>query len=127
MDAVRRPIVVKLKMTGGQVVQGCDVYIGRQQSQGGWRLKKSEWCNRFTLKVHGDKCIELFKEELYEKVRNDPDTWIPKLVALEGLTIGCWCHPLPCHGNVIADLVVKVCEAERSEEAGDAWVKEMWG
>jgi len=131
MDLVRRPIVVKLKRSGGQIVQGCDVYIGRQQSQGGWNLKKSKWHNQFTVKQYGDKCVELYKEELYQKVRDDPDTWLPELVSLEGLTLGCWCQTngigSVCHGNVIADLVVKVCEAGRSEEAMDAWVKEMWG
>jgi hypothetical protein len=123
----QRPKVVKLKRTKGEIVQDCDVYIGRDQNQGGWRLKKSIWHNRFTVKVHGDRCIELYKEEFYQKVRDDPDTWIPLLVDLEGKTLGCWCAPAPCHGNVIADLVVKVVNAANNEEGSDAIIAELWG
>lgn len=47
-------------------------------------MKKSRWQNQFTVKKYGNKAVVLYKEELYQKVRNDPDAWIPELVALEG-------------------------------------------
>ena len=50
-------------------------------------------------------CIE---KSYIKKVRDEPETWIPELIELEGLTLGCWNHPgVPCHGDVIADLVVR--------------------
>jgi hypothetical protein len=39
--------VVKLRRSGGQLVQGCDVYIGRAINQGGWNLPCSKWHNPF--------------------------------------------------------------------------------
>jgi hypothetical protein len=106
-----KPTVVHLKRKGGQIVQDCDVYIGRSQTQGGWNLKKSEWANRFSAKTYTrEESIRLYKNEFYEKVLNDLDTWIPKLEELRGKRLGCWCSPLPCHGNVIADLVEDVCK-----------------
>jgi hypothetical protein len=106
-----KPIVVHLKRKGGQVVQDCDIYIGRNQSQGGWNLKKSEWANDFTTKSYSrEESIELYRKQLYEKVLYDSETWIPKLEELRGKRLGCWCSPLQCHGDVIADLVENVCK-----------------
>lgn len=119
-----KPTVVHLKIKGGKVVQDCDVYIGRQQSQGGWNLKKSEWANEFSAKKYTrEESIQLFKQDFYEKVRTDFDTWLPKLESLRGKTIGCWCAPLPCHGNVIADLVEDVCKM--IDEQDEAIVETM--
>ena len=36
-----RPIVVRPRVKGGVIVQDCDIYIGRKQTQGGWNLKES--------------------------------------------------------------------------------------
>lgn len=71
-----------------------DVYIGRP----------SEWGNPYVLKseqVRGST-IDAYREYLWREVRKNPEEMIHKLRALEGKTLGCWCHPKPCHGNVIA-------------------------
>lgn len=68
-----------------------DVYIGRP----------SKWGNPFTIGKDGTR------EEVVEKYL----TWVltqPDLMAdvhtLHGKTLGCWCAPQMCHGDVLAEL-----------------------
>lgn len=42
-----------MKRKGGEVVQGCDVYIGRRMTMGGWSLPASPWANPFSVKGRG--------------------------------------------------------------------------
>lgn len=76
-----------------------DVYIGRG----------SIWGNPFTH-LEG-KSLAKYKvstrEEAIEKYRE----WVVKqpkimerLPELKGKTLGCFCHPKPCHGDVLAEL-----------------------
>ena len=68
-----------------------DVYIGRP----------SKWGNPFVIGRDGSR------EQVIAKYR----TWVlarPELVAalpeLRGKTLGCWCAPQACHGDVLAEL-----------------------
>ena len=68
-----------------------DVYIGRP----------SKWGNPFAIGADGTR------EQVIEKYRR----WLiaqPALMAalpeLRGKTLGCWCAPQACHGDVLADL-----------------------
>lgn len=72
-----------------------DVYIGRP----------SKWGNPFTIGKDGNR------EQVIEKYRN----WIikqPNLMSdlheLKGKTLGCWCSPKACHGDVLAELVCEL-------------------
>eukprot|EP01116_Phalansterium_solitarium_P003801 TRINITY_DN14627_c0_g1_i1.p2 TRINITY_DN14627_c0_g1~~TRINITY_DN14627_c0_g1_i1.p2 ORF type:complete len:144 (-),score=42.73 TRINITY_DN14627_c0_g1_i1:341-772(-) len=94
--------VVRMQRRNGVVVQGCDVYIGRQCNMGGWRLPKSKWFNPFTNKEHGSSERVIAKFEEY--IRNQPDL-MDSLGELRGKTLGCWCKPQPCHGDVLCRLV----------------------
>ena len=129
---------MKLKISGGKVTQDCDVYIGRNQSQGGWKLKKSIWVNPFTVKEHGlEEAIRFYTEHLKEMIRSDFNLWLPRLLELEGRTIGCWCHEKPqvtrpvkitCHGDVIANMVEDLSalvNSDLSEEEFDVKVTEF--
>lgn len=113
-----KPSVVHLKRKGGKIVQDCDVYIGRGQSQGGWNLKKSEWANEYSAKTYTrEESIRLYRKDLYRKVLDDLETWLPKLIDLTDKSLGCWCSPLPCHGEVIADLVGDILKIlEKTDE-----------
>jgi hypothetical protein len=92
------PTVVKIKRRGGEVVVGCDIYIGRQCNMGGWRLKRSVWANPFPVGTKHTLDESLF---LYEKhVRETPDL-IARLPELSGKVLGCWCKPERCHGDVL--------------------------
>ncbi len=70
----------------------CDIYIGRP----------SKWGNPFHVGPDGTR------QEVIAKYR----AWIaqqPKLMKalpeLEGKTLGCWCKPEACHGDVLVELV----------------------
>lgn len=65
-----------------------DVYIGRP----------SIWGNPFEIGRDGTRA------EVIEKYSN----WIKgqdlPFETLKGKTLGCWCHPLPCHGDILMKL-----------------------
>lgn len=68
-----------------------DIYIGRP----------SEWGNPFVIGPDGDR------SEVIEKYRQ----WIltqnhlmNKIHTLRGKTLGCWCAPQACHGDVLLEL-----------------------
>jgi hypothetical protein len=69
-----------------------DVYIGRP----------GKWGNPFEIGRDGTRA------EVIEKYRE----WIltqPHLLAqldeLKGKVLGCWCSPLPCHGDILVELI----------------------
>jgi hypothetical protein len=75
-----------------------DVYIGRP----------SKWGNPFS---HKDGTLAQFKVETREEAISSFEKWIsdqPELLSaleeLKGKTLGCWCAPLPCHGDVLKRL-----------------------
>lgn len=75
-----------------------DVYIGRP----------SKWGNPFS---HLDGTLAEFKVASRDEAISAYREWIqtqPDLLAslseLKGKTLACWCHPLPCHGDVLAEL-----------------------
>ncbi len=81
-----------------------DVYIGRP----------SKWGNPYS---HKDGTLAKFKcnsrEEAVEKyeehLRNDED--LMRLIKyLDGKTLGCWCKPLPCHGDIIIKVLNELKE-----------------
>lgn len=105
MDEPPPTTVVHLKRKGGVVVQGCDVYIGRKNCQGGWKLEQSKWANPFTVKQYGDKAVEMFEEY----IRKSP--LIDEIEELRHMKLGCWCvdsdpkKSKPCHGNVLIKIL----------------------
>jgi hypothetical protein len=72
-----------------------DVYIGRP----------SKWGNPFSIGKDGTR------EQVISKYRE----WLGKngsqrlhdLHELEGKTLGCWCKPQACHGDVLIELIKK--------------------
>ena len=97
--------VVRLRRKGGQIVQDCDVYIGRRLCMGGWNLPQSEWANPFTVKeCGGDASVAVAKYRMY--ILEQPDL-LEKVHTLRGKTLGCWCKNRPddpCHGDVLVEL-----------------------
>ncbi len=97
--------VVKLKRSQGQVVQDCDVYIGRKCTLGGWNLPASKWHNPFTVKECGsaEEAIRKYEEYIVKQ-----PLLMASLSELKGKTLGCWCKIKPtdpCHGDVLVKLV----------------------
>lgn len=98
---VRSCNVVKIQRKNGQVLQWCDVYIGRSCHRGGWNLSKSKWHNPFVVGKHGDVTEVLFQYENH--VRNS--YLINDIDELYGKTLGCWCAPNYCHGHILQKLL----------------------
>ena len=69
-----------------------DVYIGRP----------SKWGNVFVIGIHGNReeVIAKYKEYILSK----PEL-LQDLKELKGKTLGCFCKPLPCHGDVLIELI----------------------
>ena len=69
-----------------------DIYIGRP----------SKWGNPFQIGKDGTR------EEVIEKFRNWINTQsdlLKDLHELKGKTLGCWCKPKSCHGDVLVELI----------------------
>ena len=90
--------VVHLKRSNGQIVQGCDIYIGRACYMG-WELPQSKWHNPFTVKEYGTNAIILYEQY----IRSSP--LMKDIEELRGKTLGCWCKPNPCHGDVLVKIL----------------------
>lgn len=69
-----------------------DVYIGRP----------SKWGNPFTMGKDGtrEEVIEKYKEWILTQ-----HELLSQLIELKDKTLGCWCSPQACHGDVLARLV----------------------
>lgn len=80
-----------------------DVYIGRP-SRFGNPCKINEPCPVCGHEAHNRAgAIACYERYARDKVFTDP-TWFADVVALRGKRLGCWCSPLPCHGDVLARL-----------------------
>lgn len=78
-----------------------DIYIGRP----------SKWGNPYTHISDKDTLAEFVvssREEAIEKYRdyilNKPEL-LEALNELEGKTLGCWCKPKSCHGDILLELL----------------------
>ena len=97
--------VVRIRRKGGEIIQDCDVYIGRRLTMGGWKLSDSKWRNTFTVKEYGrDMAIKLYENY----IRSNPQL-MNDLKELKGKRLGCFCKPSPCHGDVLVNLVEEFC------------------
>jgi hypothetical protein len=98
--------VVRIRRSGGKVVQGCDVYIGRRCTYGGWDLPQSKWHNPFSIQQCGGSAkVAVERYESY--IRNTP-ALMASLEELRGKVLGCWCKERPddvCHGDVLVRLL----------------------
>jgi hypothetical protein len=76
-----------------------DVYIGRAgRGQDGY------FGNPFMLSANQPRgaSLEKYKVYFYERLKNDVE-FRKRVHALKGKTLGCFCKPHPCHGDIIAE------------------------
>lgn len=68
-----------------------DVYIGRP----------SRWSNPYKIGIDGtrEEVIECYR--IWLSVQHE---LLSEIDELEGMTLGCWCAPKACHGDVLAHL-----------------------
>ena len=78
-----------------------DVYIGRAG-----KGMRSDWGNPFVIGRDGTRAevIAKYKQLLWQRIKSG-EVSIPDLLALDGKTLGCFCKPAACHGDVIAAAV----------------------
>lgn len=88
-----RTVVVNLR------AEPYDVYIGRPgRNQDGY------FGNPFRIGVDGSRpeVIEKFRRHFVARLDKDPE-YRRRIEELRGMRLGCFCHSLACHGDVIAD------------------------
>lgn len=76
-----------------------DVYIGRAgKGQDGY------FCNPFPL-IKGEERSAIIKRysQYFHKRLLEDSVFKERILSLEGKTLGCFCHPQSCHGDVIAE------------------------
>lgn len=78
--------------------QEYDVYIGRPSIFG----------NPFVIGYDGDRSevIEKYRSAFYQRLKYDSE-FRGAIEGLRGKRLGCYCHPLPCHGDIIAEYLNK--------------------
>ena len=76
--------------------EGFDEYIGRGSLFG----------NPFKVGIDGNRkeCIEKYEIYFHQKMKEDP-FFSRKVRELKGKTLGCFCKPQPCHGDIIASFL----------------------
>ncbi len=87
-----------------------DVYIGRPVRG---RFQGSIWGNPYRIgqNVDGHKltraqAIAAFETLMRHRLAGpNGDWWRLQLEALRGQRLGCWCHPKPCHGQILVKLL----------------------
>ena len=64
--------------------------------------RRTRWGNPFLIGRHGsrEEVIERYRTWLWGKVRKG-EIQVAEIAALNGKTLACHCHPLPCHGDVL--------------------------
>jgi hypothetical protein len=93
-------VVVNIKTNPGATKLPGYVYIGRG----------SKWGNRFVLIEHGgeytrEEAIALYEEE----IRTKPEL-LALLPTLKGKTLGCYCKPEACHGDILVKLLTEATQ-----------------
>lgn len=91
-----KTIVVNIRKTPA------DIYIGRPSRMG----------NPFKIGKDGDRevVIKKFREYFCNRLRTDPK-YVKDVLNLEGHSLGCYCYPEPCHGNVYVEFLRSVANA----------------
>ncbi len=66
--------------------------------------RSTKWGNLYQIDEHNDRkeAIQKYKKSLLGSYQ-----FLADLPQLQGKILGCWCKPLPCHGDVLADFCNK--------------------
>ena len=118
-----RKLVVRLQRHQGLIIQGCDVYIGRRWTLGGWDLPGSKWANPFKVGMPGipdtPSAVLKYWRWIQGLEPSPPET--PEYIGqptdlrlcfheIHNRVKGCWCKDRKdnpegyCHGDVLSFL-----------------------
>jgi Domain of unknown function (DUF4326) len=108
-------IVVSLSGHRGDPEFADVVYVGRALYRGGWRLAASPLACPYRPGRDGTRADVVSRYREYLLGRPDLLALLPEL---RGKRIGCWCAPLLCHADVIAELADAEVGADADAEVG---------
>lgn len=89
-----------------------NIYIGRKGivfiDNKRFPEHSSKFANPYKIGKDGDRETVLHKYRLYilNELKNNTDL-LGDLVAMKGKTLGCWCCPDKCHGDILLELIDK--------------------
>jgi hypothetical protein len=90
-----------------------NVYIGRKGvviiDKQRFPQTSSNFANPYKIGKDGtrEEVLTKYKEYIIDKLEND-NALLNELLLLKGKTLGCWCCPELCHGNILLDLIDKL-------------------
>lgn len=85
------------------------IYIGRHGNG-----QSSIWGNPYTIgmsipgvttKATRKQVIEQYEKLMIDRINHDKGYWLTELKKLKGQTLGCFCKPRTCHGDVLVRLI----------------------
>lgn len=77
--------------------------------------RRTKWGNPFVIGRDGTRADVLVKYAQW--IVTQPEL-LADLHELEGKTLGCWCAPQPCHGDILRGLVRGLHTLEERGDAG---------
>lgn len=77
-----------------------DVYIGRGPKWGNDFSHKEGTTARYRVATR-EEAIACYRRHLWRRIKAG-EISLAELAELDGKTLGCWCAPKPCHGDVLA-------------------------
>jgi hypothetical protein len=104
-----RVINIKSLPLGGFPRDENDVYIGRNMMYTKYKLAQSKWYNPYLVdKYNKDGTIKTKRDgsnldviRKYGAYLSTQKHLIASLYELTDKVLGCWCKPLPCHGDIL--------------------------
>jgi hypothetical protein len=87
-----------------------NVYIGRQGvvfiNKKRFPPKASNFANPYKIGKDGtrEEVILKYKKYITEKLKNN-EALQQELLSMKGKTLGCWCYPAMCHGNILLEFI----------------------
>jgi hypothetical protein len=86
--------------------------------------RSTKWGNPFRIGPDGDRAAVIEKYRAWIVGRPDLMAALPEL---RGKRLGCWCAPMACHGDVLADLVERLALSELAPDLGPRWIDPIPG
>lgn len=78
-----------------------DVFIGRGSEFGnGYTHRLSMHLSVIAVVDTVEEAIERYRVDLWKRLQTDDD-FLHRVASLYGRTLGCYCKPRPCHGDVL--------------------------
>jgi hypothetical protein len=97
--------------------QPYDVYVGRGRCPR--TGTPGHWGNPFRVGRDGTRAevIAKYRRWLWSEIQAERVD-LAELAALHGKTLGCWCAPSPCHGEVLAEATMWALTEQARRLAG---------